>query len=116
MKNQKIITIKEIKNGIMKVINNQPKYQDVKKIVLFGSYANNTATSKSDINICMIDQPDYDVLKQYSFEASLEEYFNKPVHILNLNDAYDVNRSLYDTVIKEGLTIYVKQNAYNEKV
>lgn len=106
MKNKTILTIEEIKNGIIEILNDQPKYNDIKKLILFGSYANNTATSKSDINICLFDQPDYDILKQYAFEASLEEYFNRPVHILNLDDAYDVNRPLYDTIIKEGLTIY----------
>ena len=43
----KIYTIEEIKEILQELLNNQPVYQ----VVLFGSYAKNQATQKSDVDL-----------------------------------------------------------------
>ena len=55
MNNYTLFNFKDITKGIETVLNKYPKFKNVKKIVLFGSYANGKATQQSDFNLCLCD-------------------------------------------------------------
>ena len=47
---EKVYTIEEIKEILKKILKNFPVY----KVILFGSYAKNSATPKSDIDFLIV--------------------------------------------------------------
>lgn len=106
MNDNKILTIEEIKKGINDVLDKYPKYKDIQQIILFGSYVKNMANENSDINVCIVVPKSYSVAKQFGLEYHLEQYFNKSVNILNLNDALREDKNLYDKVKNDGILVF----------
>ena len=91
------------------------------RIVLFGSYANGTATNDSDIDILLILDND-DVAKTYEERLSKKLYINKLVREINYKVALDIlvyskeeykivknyGNYLINEIEKNGKTIYEK--------
>ena len=102
--NEKIYSIEEIKtilSGILK------KYF-VKKAILFGSYAKNTPTPKSDIDL-VIDS-DGKLLNIY-FYGLLEELVSKLQKNVDLIEISEIKKDspIYNQIQKEGVIVYEKQ-------
>lgn len=113
MINYALLTMSEIAKGIEIVLNKYPKFKNVKKVVLFGSYATGKATPQSDLNLCLYDvdkENRLDILDFLEFELRLDEYFKPKVHLLSLIAAHETNRPLYDLVLKTSIEVYSKGN------
>ena len=99
--NNKVYNIDELKDMLKKLLKNT----DVKRVTLFGSYAKNLATSKSDIDLVIDSDGKIKGFKLYSLITKIEDLFGKNV------DAYEVSEitpnSLFDKEIKKtGVVIY----------
>jgi hypothetical protein len=86
---EKIISIL-VKNGI-------------KRILVFGSYARNEATTKSDLDL-IVDFPDgTSLLDHIGIEIELSEALNMKIDLLSRNG---ISPYIKDHVLKEAIVIY----------
>ena len=91
--------IEELKNKLYTVF----KRYNVKKAILFGSFAKNTKTSKSDIDI-LVDSG----LKGLSFFGLLEDITNVVEKEVDLIDVSQIekNSQIENEIKKTGVLIY----------
>ena len=100
----KIYTLAEIKQKIISYLKNNPFYP-IKKIVLFGSYARNEADGISDIDLIVLNSPDFVKLKTVQFASELKELFQKDIDLF-IEKNINKSSSFYKNIEKEGITIY----------
>ena len=98
-----IYSIEEISTMIKEILNSF----SIKKAILFGSYAKNTPTSTSDIDI-VIDS-DGKLLNIY-FYGLLEELVEKLQKNIDLFEISEIQKDspIYNEIKKEGIVIYEK--------
>ena len=100
---EKIYTISEIKQILSEVLKNMPVYT----VILFGSYAKNTATTNSDLDL-VIDTKDTLIgFKLYSLITKIEEAFNKRVDALEKTEIIR-NSKIDKEIQKTGVVVYEK--------
>lgn len=79
------------------------KYPEIKSAYLFGSYARNEATGKSDIDIVVVCPPMG--MKFYGIASLLEEQLHKTVDLHSHRQLLN-NEILLQEVLNEGIKIY----------
>lgn len=104
-----ILTKREIKKTIKEIVVSNPQL-NIKKVKLFGSYANDTADEKSDINLAICEPKNIDVLSIYAFEDIVKEKTKKEVHAIRIEDAKEENKELYEKIVNEGVEIYASKS------
>lgn len=99
--NSKIYTIEELKDILQEIFKNF----SVKKAILFGSYAKNTQTDKSDIDL-VIDS-EGKLLNIY-FYGLLEDLVNKLHKNIDLFEISEIQKGsrIYNDIQKEGIVVY----------
>ena len=90
--------IKQVCNCLFK-----EQYPEIKCAYLFGSYARNEATGKSDIDIIIVCPPIG--MKFYKIASELEEHFHKQVD-LHTHRQLSNNEKFLEEVLKDGVKIY----------
>ena len=100
---EKVYTIEEIKVILQKIL----KDYAVKKAILFGSYAKNTPTPKSDIDL-VIDS-EGKLLNIY-FYGLLEELVQKLEKNIDLFEISEIQKDskIYKNIEQEGVVVYEK--------
>lgn len=100
---EKVYTIEELKNMVQEIL----KQFAVKKAIVFGSYAKNTQTSQSDIDI-VIDSEGQ--LLNIMFYGLLEELVQKLQKNIDLFEISEIQKDsqLYHNILEEGVIIYEK--------
>ncbi len=98
---EEIYSVEEIKNRINDILKNYK----VKKAILFGSYAKNKQTAKSDIDI-VIDSNG--LLLSIYFYGLLEELTQRHQKSVDLFEISEIrtNSPIYNAIQKEGVVIY----------
>jgi len=101
---KKVYTIEEIKLILSNLLENMPVY----KVVLFGSYANNSADSSSDLDFILDTNNTLMGFKLLNLIALIEDAFEKQV------DAFEVAEIIEDSRIdkeirESGVVVYEKQ-------
>ena len=79
------------------------KYPEIKSAYLFGSYARDEATSKSDIDLLVVCPPMG--MKFYGMAADLEERLHKVVD-LHTHREIAGNENFLERVLNEGIKVY----------
>ena len=99
----KIYTLDELKKLIKEVL----KDFAVEKAILFGSYAKNTPTQSSDIDL-VIDSKGQ--LLNIAFYGLLEELVEKLDKKIDLFEISEIQKGspIYENIKKEGVVIYEK--------
>ena len=84
-------------------------FQDkpVKKVYLFGSYADGDATEESDIDLLIESQKDFDYLKFRIDVDSLSSQLKKKIDIISLN-ALKPDRTFTKYVLEQKVMLYEK--------
>ena len=90
--------IKQVCNRLFK-----EKYPEIKCAYLFGSYARNEATGKSDIDILVVCPPIG--MRFYKIASDLEEQLHKQVD-LHTHRQLSNNEKFLEEVLKDGVKIY----------
>ena len=101
---EKVYTIEEIKKILSDILKNFA----VKKAILFGSYAKNLQTKKSDIDL-VIDSEGK--LLNINFYGLLEEIVEKMDKKIDLFEISEIKKEspIYKAIEKEGIVVYEKQ-------
>ena len=100
---EKIYTIEEIKKILEELLRDKPVYQ----VILFGSYAKQEATHKSDIDLIIDTNSELKGFALLKLICQIEEKFQKEVDGF---EKYEIiENSLIDKEIKEtGIVVYQK--------
>lgn len=98
---EKIYTIEEIKNILQDIL----KQFSVKKAILFGSYAKNTPTSKSDIDIVIDSEGKLLNINFYGLLEELVQSLEKNIDLFEISEIQK-DSNLYNDILKEGVIIY----------
>lgn len=100
---EKIYTIEEIKTILQKVLKNMPVYT----VILFGSYAKNTATKTSDLDLVIDTKETLMGFKLYSLITQIEQVFNKQVDAFEKAEIIE-NSKIDEEIKKTGVVVYEK--------
>ena len=100
---EKVYTIEEIKQILKKVLKNMP----VSSVVLFGSYANNTATKNSDIDLIIDTKEKLLGFKLYSLITKIEDSFNKNIDAFEKTEIIE-NSKIDEEIKRTGVVVYEK--------
>ena len=101
---EKIYTVEEIRDMIQDILNEFA----VKKAILFGSYAKNTPTSKSDIDLVIDSEGKLINIYFYGLLEELVQRLQKNVDLFEISEIQKDSR-IYNDIQKEGVVVYEKQ-------
>ena len=100
----KIYTIEELKLILEKILKNTV----VEKAILFGSYAKQCPTEKSDIDLIIDSNGKLLNINFYGLLEELVEQLNKNIDLFEITEIQK-NSDIYNNIQKEGVVIYEKQ-------
>ena len=100
---EKVYTIEELQILLNEIL----KKFEVKKAVLFGSYAKNTPTSKSDIDLVIDSEGKLININFYGLLEELVQKLQKNVDLFEISEIQK-NSKIYNAIKKEGIVIYEK--------
>lgn len=100
---EKVYTVEEIKLILKSILRNMPVYS----VVLFGSYAKNTATKSSDLDFVIDTKEQLMGFKLYSLITKIEEAFNKQVDGFEKSEIIE-NSKIAEEIKKTGVIVYEK--------
>lgn len=98
-----VYSISDIKKMLSEILNNT----DVQKAVLFGSYAKNTPTETSDIDILIDSNGKIKGLKFFAIIDMIREKFNKDVDVIEKSEI-DRNSKIEREIEETGVVVYEK--------
>lgn len=101
--NDKIYSIEELKAILKEVLSNF----DVKKAILFGSYAKNTPTSNSDIDLVIDSEGKLLNIYFYGLLEILVQKLQKEIDLFEISEIQK-NSRIYNDIQKEGIVVYEK--------
>ncbi len=99
----RIYTIEELKKILKSVLS---KFE-VKQAILFGSYAKNKPTSKSDIDLVIDSEGKLLNIYFYGLLEELIQNLQKNVDLFEITEIQK-NSKIYNDIQKEGIIIYEK--------
>ncbi len=99
----KVYTIEEIKTMLKELLSDKPVYQ----VILFGSYAKQKATQKSDIDLIIDTNSELKGFALLRLICEIKEKFQKEIDVF---EKYEIiENSLIDKEINEtGIIVYEK--------
>lgn len=100
---EKIYTLEEIKDILYDILKNFA----VKKAILFGSYAKNTQTPKSDIDLVIDSEGKLLNIYFYGLLEDLVQKLNKNVDLFEISEIQK-NSKIYNDIQNEGVIVYEK--------
>lgn len=100
---EKVYTIEEIKDILKKILKNMPVYN----VILFGSYAKNSANKNSDLDFIIDTKETLMGFKLYSLITMIEEAFNKQVDAFEKTEIIE-NSKIDKEIKKTGVVVYEK--------
>lgn len=100
---EKVYIIDEIRTILEKIL----KKFEVKKAILFGSYAKNIATSSSDIDLVIDSEGKLLNIYFYGLLEELVQNLKKNIDLFEISEI-QTNSRIYNDITKEGVIIYEK--------
>lgn len=99
----KIYTLEELKKILATILVDY----DVKRAILFGSYAKNIPTSKSDIDLVIDSEGKLLNIKFYGLLEILVQKLKKNVDLFEISEIQK-NSKIYESIQNEGVVVYEK--------
>ena len=100
---EKIYTVEELRAILKDILKNF----DVKKAILFGSYAKNTPTQKSDIDLVIDSEGKLLNIYFYGLLEDLVQKLQKNVDLFEVSEIQKDSK-IYNDIQNEGVIIYEK--------
>ena len=100
---EKVYTIEEIKNILQTIL----KDFSVKRAILFGSYAKNSATPKSDIDLVIDSEGKLLNIYFYGLLEDLVQKLQKNVDLFEISEIQK-GSEIYRNIQNEGVVVYEK--------
>lgn len=100
---EKVYTIEEIEKILKEIL----KQFEVKKAILFGSYAKNTPTPKSDIDLVIDSEGKLLNIYFYGLLEELVQKLQKNIDLFEISEIQKDSR-IYNDIQNEGVVVYEK--------
>ena len=100
---EKIYTIEELKKILEEIL----KKFEVKRATLFGSYAKNSATPTSDIDIVIDSEGKLLNINFYGLLEDLVQKLQKNIDLFEISEIQEGSR-IYNDIQNEGVIVYEK--------
>lgn len=100
---EKVYTIEELKTILTNILKNF----EVKRAILFGSYAKNIPTQKSDIDLVIDSEGKLLNIYFYGLLEELVQNLQKDVDLFEISEIQK-NSKIYNDIQREGVVIYEK--------
>ncbi|MCI8655695.1 MAG: nucleotidyltransferase domain-containing protein [Clostridia bacterium] len=100
---EQIYTVEELKSILYDIFKNFA----VKKAILFGSYAKNNPTKKSDIDLVIDSEGQLLNIYFYGLLEELVQKLQKNVDLIEISEIQK-NSKLYNDIQNEGVVVYEK--------
>ena len=100
---EKVYSIDEIRQILKEILKNFPVYN----VVLFGSYAKNSANKNSDLDFVIDTNEKLMGFKLFSLITKIEEAFNKQVDAFEKSEIIK-NSKIDKEIKKSGVVVYEK--------
>lgn len=100
---EKVYTVEELKNILQEILKNFA----VKKAILFGSYAKNTSTPKSDIDLVIDSEGKLLNIYFYGLLEDLVQKLQKDVDLFEISEIQKDSK-IYKDIQNEGVIVYEK--------
>lgn len=100
---EKVYDLEEIRLILKEILKNMPVY----RVILFGSYAKNTATKSSDLDLVIDTKEQLMGFKLYSLITKIEEAFNKQVDGFEKSEIIE-NSKIDQEIKRTGVIVYEK--------
>lgn len=100
---EKVYTVEELKTILQEILKNFA----VKKAILFGSYAKNTPTSKSDIDLVIDSEGKLLNIYFYGLLEDLVQKLQKNVDLFEISEIQKDSK-IYNDIQNEGVIVYEK--------
>ena len=100
---EKIYTIEELKEILKEILKNFA----VKKAILFGSYAKNMQTKKSDIDLVIDSEGKLLNINFYGLLEDLVQKLDKKIDLFEISEIQK-NSKIYEDIQNEGVIVYEK--------
>lgn len=98
---EKIYTLDELQEIFTSLLSEYP----VKKAILFGSYAKNNPTTKSDIDLVIDSEGQLLNINFYGLLEDLIERLEKKVDLFEITEIKK-NSEIYNSILEEGIIVY----------
>ena len=110
MNNEKVYTIEEIKSILQNSKDFIEEKYFVENFLLFGSYAKNSQTAESDIDLLVNFKRPIDMFDFIDLQDYLSGLFNKKIDLGTKNS---LKSFIKDKVLKEAIALRNKKNRYS---
>ena len=103
---KRVYTVEELRERLTPIF----KQFGLVKAAIFGSYARNEATSKSDIDLLVYLDETFDLNKYLNFEAALKKALMKKIDILEYRC---INQFMQEDILGEAVKLYERERQEN---
>jgi len=100
---EKVYNIEEIREILNRILENMPVYS----VILFGSYAKNSADKNSDLDFVIDTKEALMGFKLFSLITKIEEAFNKKVDAFEKAEIIE-NSKIDEEIKRTGVVVYEK--------
>lgn len=76
----------------------------ISEVYVFGSYARNEATAKSDIDFLVLGGKEFKLTSIFAFAEDLRRAIDKDIDVFEINEV-NTDSSFYETIMKEKVKV-----------
>ncbi|MBP3854812.1 MAG: nucleotidyltransferase domain-containing protein [Ruminiclostridium sp.] len=91
-------------NDIQRIVRPLAEKYRISEVYIFGSYARNEATARSDIDFLVFGGKDFKLTSVFAFAEELRRAINKDIDVFEINEV-NADSSFYQTIMKEKVKV-----------
>ena len=91
-------------NDIQRIVKPLAEKYRISEVYIFGSYARNEATARSDIDFLVFGGKDFKLTSVFAFAEELRRAINKDIDVFEINEV-NADSSFYQTIMKEKVKV-----------
>ena len=91
-------------NEIQRIVRPLAEKYHISEVYIFGSYARNEATAKSDIDFLVFGGKEFKLTSIFAFAEELRRAIDKDIDVFEINEV-NTDSSFYQTIMKEKVKV-----------
>ena len=91
-------------NDIQRIVRPLAEKYRISEVYIFGSYARNEATARSDIDFLVFGGKDFKLTSVFTFAEELRRAIDKDIDVFEINEV-NTDSPFYQTIMKEKVKV-----------
>ena len=91
-------------NEIQRIVRPLAEKYHISEVYIFGSYARNEATAKSDIDFLVFGGKEFKLTSIFAFAEELRRAIDEDIDVFEINEV-NTDSSFYQTIMKEKVKV-----------